>query len=191
MLKFQKHKPYNKTIIKTTLKITALVVFLCIGQITLAQEEEKKSFNEVVTQNPTAEEDIKVVTDYLDAVVNNKMDIVESLLSDEYALTGPSNGETSTKAEEIADWKEANKRRTNQKNEYVVNTWRVLDGNYKGDWVSIWGTYTFTENGTEIVLPYQYTAMVEDGKIQGAAVYFDNLAIATAMGYTLTPPKKE
>jgi ketosteroid isomerase-like protein len=171
------------------LKTTVLALFLCIGQITLAQET--KSFNEMVSQNPTAEEDLKVVSDYLDAIVNNKMDVVESLLSDDYISAGPSNGETSTKAEEITNWKEAHKVRTNQKNEYVVNSWRVLDGDYKGDWVSIWGTYTFTENGKEIVLPYQYTAMVDGGKIQKAVIYYDNLAVVTAMGYTLTPPEKK
>jgi hypothetical protein len=176
---------------KTLLKTTVLVAFLFIGQITSAQEKESKSFNETVTQNPTAEEDIKVVADYLDAIINNKMAIAESLLADTYVSSGPSNGETSTKAEEIAAWKNAHKVRTNQKNEYVVNTWRVLDGNFKGDWVSIWGTYTFTENGIEIILPYQYTASVEGGKITGAVIYYDNLAVVTAMGYTMTLPSKE
>ncbi|WCO02733.1 hypothetical protein [Psychroserpens ponticola] len=176
---------------KTILKTIALVVFLFIGQITTAQEQETKSFNEVVTQNPTAEEDLKIVTDYLDAVINNKMDIVDNLLSDTYVNNGPSNGESSTKAEEIASWKDIHKIRTNQKNEYVVNTWRVLEGDYKGHWVSIWGTYTFTQDGADIILPYQYTAMVENGKIQKSVIYYDNLAIAKAMGYTLTPPKKK
>lgn len=176
---------------KTLLKTTVLVAFLFVGQFTSAQEEKKKSFNEAVTQNPTAEEDLKVVTDYLDAIINNKMDIAESLLADTYVSNGPSNGESSTKAEEIANWKQAHKVRTKQKNEYVVNTWRVLDGNFKGDWVSIWGTYTFTENGVEIILPYQYTASVDGGKIKAAVIYYDNLAVVTAMGYTLTPPEKK
>lgn len=177
---------------KNILKTTVLVAFLFIGQITSAQEEAKsKSFNEIVVPNPDAEEDLKVVTDYLDALVNNKMDVVASLLADDYVSTGPGNGETSTKAEEIANWKEVHKVRTNQKNDYAINTWRVLDGNYKGDWVSIWGTYTFTQNGIEITLPYQYTAMVADGKIQGAGIYYDNLAVVKAMGYTITPPTKK
>jgi ketosteroid isomerase-like protein len=175
---------------KKILKTTVLIVFLIIGQITSAQEESK-SFNETVTQNPTAEEDLKVVTDYLDAIINNKMDVAESLLADTYVNRGPSNGETSTKAEEIASWKDIHKVRTNQKNQYLVNTWRVLEGDYKGDWVSIWGTYTFTENGTEVILPYHYTAMVEGGKIQASVIYYDRLSIVTAMGGTVTPPKKE
>lgn len=161
-----------------------------MGQITSAQEESK-SFNEIVVPNPNADKDLKLITDYLDAVVNNKMDVLESLLAESYVCTGPSNGETSTKLEEIENWKAAHKIRTNQKNDYALNTWRVLEGTYKGDWVSVWGTYTFTENGKEIILPYQYTGIIEDGKIQGAGVYYDNLPVFKARGYTITPPAKK
>lgn len=173
---------------KTIIKTTVIAIFLCIGYNSNAQE---KSYKETVTENPTAEEDLKVVADYLDAIVNNKIKVVANLLSDDYVCTGPSNGETSTKTEEIANWKKAHEVRTNQKNDYVYNTFRVLEGDYKGDWVSVWGTYTFTENGKEIILPYQYTAIVENGKIKGAGVYYDNLAVARARGYTLTPPTKK
>lgn len=173
---------------KNILKISVLVACLCIGQFTNAQD---KSYKETVTENPTAEEDIKVVAMYLDALVNNKMDEAAKLLAEEYVSSGPSNGETSTKAEEIEAWKNAHKVRSNQKNDYVYNSFRVLEGDYKGDWVSVWGTYTFAQNETEIVMPYQYTAKVEDGKIQGAGVYYDNLAVARALGYTITPPTKK
>lgn len=172
---------------KNLLKVTVLIAFICIGQI----NAQDKSYKEIVSENPTAEEDLKVVSNYLDAIVNNKMDVVATLLADDYVSSGPSHGDTSTKTEEIENWKAAHKLRTNQKNEYVYNTFRVLEGDYKGDWVSIWGTYTFTENGTEIVLPYQYTAMVEKGKIKSSVIYYDNLAVVRAMGYTLTPPAKK
>jgi len=181
----------NKQIIKTILKATFLVAFLFTWQITFSQDKVSKSINEVITQNPTAEEDLKVVRDYLNAIINNKMDVAESLLSDTCVTTGPNNGETSTKTELIASWKEIHKVRTNPKNEYIVNTWRVLEGNYKGDWVGIWGTYTFTESGTEVILPYHYLAKVEGGKIQGARIFYDRLSILTAMGGTVTSPNKK
>jgi len=170
-----------------TLKTLAIVAFLFIGQNSFAQA---KSYQETVVENPTANEDLKVVSDYLDALVNNKMAVVESLLSDGYVGTGPSDGDTETKAEHIANWKEAHKVRTNEKNEYVTNTFRVLDGDLKGDWVSTWGTYSFREDGKDIVLPYQFTADVKDGKIQRSVIYYDNLAVVNALGYTITPPEK-
>jgi len=181
----------NKLIIKTLLKTSMLVVFLFTWQITFAQDKVPKSINEVITQNPTAEEDLKVVRDYLNAIINNKMDVAENLLSDTCLTTGPSNGESSTKTELIASWKEIHKVRTNPKNEMIHNTWRILEGNYKGDWVGIWGTYTFTESGSEVSVPYNYLAIVEGGKIQGARIFYDRLSILTAMGGTVTPPNKK
>ena len=55
----------NKLIIKTILKSTLLVTFLFTWQIAFSQDKVPKSINEVITQNPTAEEDLKVVRDYL------------------------------------------------------------------------------------------------------------------------------
>ena len=165
-----------------TLKTLALAVVLCIGQITIAQE---MNFNEVVTQNPTAEEDLKVVADYLDALVNNNLDKAKGLLADDFSGSGPSDGDTETKEEVIENWTQIHKLRTNQNNDYVVNTWRVLSGEYEGDWVSIWGTYSYTENDTDIKLPYHLTAKVEDGKIQNSIIYYNSLAVAKKMGYEL------
>jgi ketosteroid isomerase-like protein len=163
-----------------TLKTLSIALLLCLGQITFAQES---------AQNPTATEDIKVVTDYIEALMTNKMDVAANLVADEYAGMGPSNGDTETKAELIASWTESNKVRTNQKNDYVRNSFRVDSGDLAGDWVSVWGTYSFTQNGVDIVLPYQYTAEVKDGKIQRSAIYYDKLAINEAMGYELTAKK--
>jgi ketosteroid isomerase-like protein len=67
----------------------------------------------------------------------------------------------------------------------VSQTFRVIDGDLKGDWVSVWGTYTFTENGIEMNSPYQLTAMVANGKIVRSSIYYDRLAIREAMGYGL------
>jgi len=170
-----------------TLKTTAIVLFLAIGQITFAQE---KSYKETVTENPTAEEDLKVISDYINALTNNKMTVVSGLLADDYVGTGPSNEDTETKAEQIAGWKEAHKVRTDQKNDFVVNTFRVLDGDLKGDWVSVWGTYIFNQEGVAMTLPYQFTALVENGKISRSIIYYDRLAIREAMGFELTAKKE-
>ena len=62
----------------------------------------------------------------------------------------------------------------------------MLEGDLKGDWVSVWGNYIFTENGITVNLPYQSTLMVDNGKIARSIIYFDRLAVLTAMGYELT-----
>jgi ketosteroid isomerase-like protein len=163
-----------------TIKTLSIALVLCLGQITFAQES---------VENPTATEDIKVVSDYIDALMTNKMDVVSSLVADDHVGMGPANGDTQTKAELVANWTEYNKIRTNQKNDYVRNSFRVNGGDLAGDWVSVWGTYSFTENGIDIILPYQYTAQVENGKILKSAIYYDNLAIAEMRGYELIAKK--
>ncbi len=170
-----------------TLKTLAIVLCLCLGQITFAQET---SYKETVTENPTAEEDLKVVADYLDALISNKMDKASNFIADTFVGTGPSYQETQTKAELIASWIESHKVRTNQKNDYVRQTFRVIDGDLKGDWISIWGTYTYTEKGVTVNLPYQFTAMVDNGKISRSGIYYDRLAISEAMGFELTAKKQ-
>jgi ketosteroid isomerase-like protein len=166
-----------------TLKTSAIVLFLLIGQITFAQN---KSYKETVIENPTAEEDLKVVADYYDALLNNKMDKVASLLAENFVHKGPSFGKTETKVELIANWKESHKVRKEQKNNFISQTFRVIDGDYKGDWVSVWGNYIFTQDSIEVNMPYQSTAMVTDGKIASLTTYYDALAIYQTMGYKLT-----
>jgi hypothetical protein len=163
-----------------TVKTLSIALFLCLGQITFAEES---------IENPTATEDIKVVSDYIDASMTNKMDVVVNLVADEHIGIGPANGDTQTKAELLTTWTEWNKVRTNQKNDYVRNSFRVVGGDLDGDWESVWGTYSFTETGIDIVLPYQYTAQGENGKILRSAIYYDNLAIAEMRGYELTAKK--
>ncbi|TXE17218.1 hypothetical protein ES731_12410 [Psychroflexus gondwanensis] len=165
-----------------TVKTVAILLVLMIGQVTFAQE---KSYKETVIENPTAEEDLKVVADHLEAIMTNKMGKAASLLADSYEGRGPAFEETESKTELVASWKEIHKVRTNQKNDFVSQTFRVIDGDLKGDWVSVWGTYTFTENGIKVNLPYHYTAMVANGKIVSSIIYYDRLAITEAMGYEL------
>jgi len=182
-----KSYPAQHPFIMKIFKASVIVLLLIIGQSAFAQE---KSYKETVTENPTADEDIKVVSDYLTAVMGNQITDAGNLLADDYVSRGPAYQETETKEEHLASWTEANEGRTKQKNDFVSNTFRVIDGDQKGDWVSIWGLYTFTQNEVEINLSYQYTAMIEDGKISSSIVYYDNLAVYKEMGYELIAKKK-
>jgi ketosteroid isomerase-like protein len=56
--------------------------------------------------------------------------------------------------------------------------------------VSTWGTYSFTENGKDVKVPFQFTARVKNGKINRSVVYYDQLAIMKTLGFTVTPPTK-
>ena len=179
-----------KTIMKTVQK-TTLFAILFMGFSTLSFAQDKTpSYKELVAENPNAEADIKIVSDYSNALVNNKMDEAEKQLSEKYMAYGPAANDSINKKDEIAGWKKSHMSRTNEKVSFVSESFRVLQGDLKGNWVSQWGTYNFTENGKDISLPYQVTARVANGKIEMSRIYYDNMAVLVALGYTVTPPKK-
>lgn len=180
-----------KTIMITVQKTTLLaILFMGFSTISFAQDKTP-SYKDVVTENPNAEADIKVVSDYSNALVNNKMDEAANQLSEKYMGYGPAANDSINKKDEIEGWKKAHLVRANEKVSFVSETFRVLQGDLKGNWVSQWGTYKFTQEGKDIELPYQITARVTDGKIDTSRIYFDNLAVLVALGYTITPPAKK
>ncbi|MBT8308764.1 MAG: nuclear transport factor 2 family protein [Flavobacteriaceae bacterium] len=175
-----------------TIKTIALVLSIALAQVTKAQDYASR-YNETITANPTANIDLKAMNDYANAVVYNDMKKAESLLADTYVNHGPAAKESQTKEETIAAWKETHKVRSNQKVDFVMTTFKVVEESnpFKGKWVSQWGTYTFTENGKDFDLPYQFTARMADGKIQESYFYYDRLSLLVGMGYTFSEPKKE
>ena len=79
----------------------------------------------------------------------------------------------------------------NRKIAFVTQTFRVLSGNLKGNWVSMWGDYTFTDAkaAKQYRFPFQYTASVANGKITSDRVYYDALSILTQLGFKVHPTR--
>jgi ketosteroid isomerase-like protein len=177
--------------ISKTLKCTSLILLLLVAQLATSQDQDNLPYSKTVTDNPTADRDLQLMADYSNALVNNDMVKAEGLLTDNFANHGPSANETQNKKETIALWKNAHTARTNQKVEFVMTTFKVLQGDLKGVWVSQWGTYTFTQMKKNIVLPYHCTARIANGKIKETRFYFDNMSLAVTLGFTITPPQQD
>jgi predicted SnoaL-like aldol condensation-catalyzing enzyme len=175
--------------LKKLFRVSIVLILLSVSQITFSQKKEQ-SYKDFVIENPDAETDIKVVSDYVNALVNNEMAKAEQLLAEKYIGYGPAINDSINKQNSMDSWKEIHKVRTDQKVSFVTQSFRVLQGNLKGDWVSQWGNYSFTQNGKTVKLPYQYTARVANGKINRSSIYFDNLSVLKQLGYKVTPPKQ-
>lgn len=174
-----------------TLKTTMLLaIIMLLAPITTNAQDKELTYKDVVVENPEAEADMKVVADYVNALVNNDMEKAGQFLAEKYIGYGPALNDSINKQNNINAWKENHKVRTNQKVGFVTQTFRVLQGDLKGDWVSQWGNYSFTQNGKDIKIPYQFTALVTNGKIDRSTIYFDNLAVLQKLGYEITPPKQ-
>lgn len=149
------------------------------------------SYKESILDNPNAEADLAVVESFVKNLVSGDLEKAKALLTTDYKGVGPSPEDKFDADTVIAKWKESNKSEKDRKVEFVTQTFRVASGNLKGDWVSMWGDYTFTTDGITVKVPYQYTALVRNGKIATDIVYYDRLYVMQQLGHTLTPPAKK
>jgi ketosteroid isomerase-like protein len=161
---------------------------LLIGTAAQAQNNPPR-YKDLVVDNPTAEADMKVVGDFVNALVSGDQDKAKSLAAPTYIGRGPSRLDSANIGKELASWQANYKTQSDRKVAFVTQTFKVLSGNLKGNWVSLWGDYTFTQAGKTITFPFQYTASVADGKVTSARIYYDNMAIVTQLGFKVTPPE--
>lgn len=177
---------------KTTKPFLLLASFFFLCSATTLQAQSSSSpqprYKDLVVENPNAEADMKVVSDYVNALVSGDLDKAKSLMADNYKGYGPAPTDSSTMEQTINGWQENYNRQSNRKVSFVTQTFKVTSGNLQGNWVSLWGDYSFTENGKDIKFPFQYTAHVTNGKIDSDRIYYDRLYIMQTLGYTVTPP---
>ncbi len=179
---------------KTNIACLALASLLFIISSTnvQAQNTDVKSAvyhqKDYIGENPTADQDLKIFADYENACVSGDSVKARSLLADDYKGYGPGPSDSTT-AEQVMNWWTQNyKTQSNRKVNFVEETYRVIKGDYKGNWVAMWGEYDCTINGKDIRVPFQSTAQITNGKINFTTSYWDNWSVYQALGYTLTPP---
>jgi predicted SnoaL-like aldol condensation-catalyzing enzyme len=179
-----------KKTIKTNLFFVALLLTI-VATTTQAQlsPSSQPRYKDMILENPDAEADIKVVSDFVNSVVSGDLDKAKSLLSANYKGHGPALTDSVTSEQTISAWKENYKMQSNRKVGFVAETFRVASGNLKGDWVAVWGDYSFTQGDKNLSFPFQYTARVANAKIDTDRIYYDRLSVLQTLGYTLTPPK--
>lgn len=179
-----------KKFIKLGLLLTVFLLLILAANVQ-AQDTpvEQTTYKDWITDNPNAEADIKVVADYLNALVEGDIEKALTLLADEYTEVGPTVADTLNKEKVITGWEGNYLNHSNRKIEFANVTFRVLQGNPKGDWVTVWGTYSFTQQSKDINLVFQYTGKVTNGKIIAGVIYYDRLQVYQTLGYKLTPPE--
>jgi ketosteroid isomerase-like protein len=184
----------NHFLIKINFQIMKTVkcffaVLCCTAFMSLSTAQTTTSYKDLVVENPNAEADMKVVGDYVNALVSGDLDKAKTLLAPNFMGRGPSQLDSANTEKTMANWQANYKVQSDRKVRFVTQTFKVLSGNTKGNWVSLWGAYTFTQTEKAISIPFQYTASVADGKILSDRIYFDNLSVVRQLGYKLTPPE--
>lgn len=178
----------KKSFLQGLLLASLLLVILTSKSEAQTSPVNQPTYKEMVGLNPTAEADIKVVADYLNSLVSGDLVKVKSSLASNYKGYGPSPNDSTNAEKTISEWTENYKTQTDRKFTSVSQTFRVLQGDLKGNWVAVWGDYTFTQNGKTVKFPLQYTARVTNGKIDSDRVYYDRMFVMESLGFKVTPP---
>ena len=157
-------------------------------EVAKSAQDSSQTYKDMVGDNPNAEADIKVVSDFVNSLVSGDTVKAKAILADTYMGYGPSPDDSSNSEQEIIAWQQNYKTQSNRKISFVTETFSVKSGDLKGDWVALWGDYSFTQDGKDIKFPLQYTARVNNGKIETDRVYYDRLYIVQKLGFKVTPP---
>lgn len=149
--------------------------------------------NTPMTTNPNAQRDIQVVSDYVNAVtVTGDQEKARALVSPTYMGHGPGGADSATIEQTLKAYRLAQKFQLNRKTDFSAQSFRILSGTMKGDWVCLWGDYTYTDThnpaGQTVSFPYQYTAKVANGKIVSDRLYYDQASLFRAFGFKFIPP---
>lgn len=171
--------------------MATIMMGFCINSAKSQSTSQDMKYTDMIGNNPNAESDIKTVRDYINTlVVAGEVDKAMSMLSSNYVGFGPGPNDSANLQKTTEIWKQNITQTKNRKADFVAETFNVKSGDLSGHWVSTWGTYSFTQNGKDIKFPFQYTAHVSNGKIDQDRIYYDQLYIIQALGYTITPPSK-
>lgn len=134
------------------LLLAVATILLFIG--TAAHAQHSPRYKDVVVDNPTAEADMKVVGDFVNALVSGDQGKAKLLAVPTHIGRWSSWLDSANIKKELTGWKANYKTQSDRKVASVTQTFNVLSGNLKGSWVSLWGDYTFTQAGKTITFPF-------------------------------------
>src|SRR5690242_18098947 len=98
----------KKTTKPALLFFAALFLFVSLNALKAQTSSPQPGYGDMVVANPNAEKDIKVVSDYVNALISGDLDKAKSLATDNYVGYGPGPTDSATIDQTISGWKENN-----------------------------------------------------------------------------------
>ena len=177
-----------KKSIQACLLLAAALVLFSVAKTEAQTAPAAVRYKDAIGDNPNAEADIKIVSDFTNALIAGDLDKAKSYLSDKCINYGPGPADSANVADFADHWRSNYKMQSDRKISFVTETFNVKVGDLQGHWVAAWGDYTFTSNGKTVKFPYHCAYHVTQGKIDISRIYYDQLYILQKLGYSLTPP---
>ena len=159
-----------------------LLFLLAIIVMTISCDDQKKH----------ADENVKLIEKYVEAVENLDYDIMESVLDDNYMGYGPSFNDSINKELAVSNWK------TNVDNLYESIDYNksrnlaqfVEDGENAGEWVSNWANLSivYKKDKKKVSLMTNTIYKIENGKIVKSYTFYNEADVLEQLGYVFINP---
>ena len=201
MAQFIPPSSLKKIIMKKSIKLSSLItLFLLTGSLFFiscstnnSTEADNKSMAVKVNQqqerpyqiSENEAANVKLVTEYIEAILDGNGGKVKSLVNEGFMERGPSAQDSMTVDEAIAFWGNVKKTDSDQKSGILAaSSFTVNQGNLKGEWAHLWGTYTAIDKKTKeaVTIPWHSGFFIENNKISMRGSYWDNLSISLQLG---------
>ncbi|HEY9001590.1 MAG TPA: nuclear transport factor 2 family protein [Mucilaginibacter sp.] len=168
--------------------LIALAVLFIFSVDKASAQDKAIHQKDMIGDNSTADQDDMAVANFTNWLVGGDADKAATLLAPDFKAYGPAPSDSGNTEQLVKGWKENYKTQSDRKVNFVLESFHVKSGDYMGNWVAVWGDYTFTSMGKTVKFPYHCVYKVTKGKINSSRIYFDNLYIVQQLGYKVTPP---
>ena len=158
---------------------------LCFGMIACNSAEQK-------TVSDKSAENLALAERYKHAVETKDVAAMDSLLADNYKGFGPSVGDSVTKTDAIANWKNVTENLYESieytRSESLPVT--VPSGPVAGDWVSNWALLTikYKDGKGPVQLWVNAAYKIENGKIVRSRTFYNEADVLRQLGYSIVAP---
>ncbi|MBW2937668.1 nuclear transport factor 2 family protein [Aureisphaera sp. CAU 1614] len=186
---------------KKSKSLSIYLLVLCTVCLSVWSCKEKEEVTPEVVEkarlydiSPNEEANIALVGNFIDALITNKSDALRSMVTAEYMMRGPSAKDSVNIDQLVSYWAVNDSLRSNQDAGIIIMTSLVAnEGDLKGDWVHVWGTYTANLKGSDFSynIPWHQVYQIDNGKITRTRTWYDRLDSALDMGTVVPAPAKK
>lgn len=165
-----------------------LIIFsmLCVCLSSCNSSEDKSAVN-------NNDENIAIVNKYRQAVESSNVQVMDSLLADNYVGFGPSISDSINKQEAIDKWKnETSQLYGSLQYAFSQNSAIKVDtGAAVGDWVSNWAflTIKYKDGRGPVHLWVNAVYKIENKKIARSRTFYNEADVLRQLGYSFIPPQ--
>jgi hypothetical protein len=135
---------------------------------------------------------LAIAKKYMQAVETKNVEMMDSLLADNYIGYGPSVSDSTNKEEALASWR-FNTDNLYESIEYTRHqelAVTVKEGRARGDWVLTWAylTIKYKDGRGPVHIWVNVAYVIENGKIVMSRTFYNEADVLRQLNYTIEPP---